>query len=236
MPTMLDKVIDAKKKLDDERARLAEDLRVKNQALFDKWKSTWDRVVSTVKELEGTPVRVQTQSEYKGDNNTPPRPLVVETLPLRVRTTDPPTGPERDSSYQQFVEVYVTSVEARKPLPYTWTPPPPPKRKPRGWTPPQRPLGDPIEVSIAKLRCRFDRGYHNHDKSFSRDLSMYDVGKTCWQWVTGSSSSDKNLTEPEILDYLAAHLAYYLPTQGIPELEKAAQERAASAAQRPIDV
>lgn len=236
MPTMLDKVIDARKRLDDERARLAEDLRTKNQALFEKWSATWNRVTSAVKEVEGTTVRLQTQQEWDRDKTQPPTPRIVETLPLRVRILCPPTDSSKDSDYNQFVEVYVEAVEARKPLGYVWTPPPPPKRKPRGWTPPVPPRGDPVLVSIAKLRCRFDRGYHNHDHTFSRELSMYDVGKKCWQWVTGSSSSDREMSEEEILDHLAAHLAHYLVSAGIPELEKAAQERAAAAAVRPIDV
>lgn len=234
--TMLAKVIEAKKKLDDERARLAEDLRVKNQELFNRWLATWNRVAVAAQELVGTPVRVQTQQEWDRDKTKPATPRIVETLPLQVRINHPLTDPSRHSDYNQCVELYVVAVEARKPLAYTWTPPPPPKRKPRGWTPPQPPKGDPVEVTIGRLRCQYSPGYHNHDKSFSKDLSAYDAGKKCWQWWTGSSSSDKEMSEGEILDYLAAHLAHYLPAQGIPELERAAQERAAEAARRPIDV
>ncbi len=236
--SMLTKVIEEKQRQVDEQDRRNRIVRDANLARWTLYKASWNRVKAALDELAGTPVRVRTKSGHNGV------PDVYETLPLQCGgPPNPPAGdePKSNSRYgdDTRIRLFVDSDLVRQPLKTPWFPPPPPKRKPKGWVPPQAPLGDRIRVEIVSLVCDFGVAYWSGEKDGKPSSPNDDYAPGKKVWYSGKSDGEFYKdpgSEDDILAYVARQVAYYIPRESLPAARQAAEQRAAEAAGRPLDV
>lgn len=212
---MIERVLASRQALDAEKAR-------RDKIVFDgmmtRWQlylATWDRVEKALRELVDVKVRVLVLRVGTGTGD------VYEDLPLQFQTVGPPDphNPSTTAYNQGRMRLLVCSERTRKPLGYRWEPPPPPKRRPRGWRPPEPPLGEPYVVNLLTVACAFDPGYWSHEGRYSHVLDDYCSGARVWK-TDGPDTPyvQRFATETEILEFVAQAVAPRLVTEApLPE-------------------
>lgn len=214
--SMLDQVLAARRAQDAETARRASIVREGMLARWRLYLATWNRVQAAMREIEGVMVRMRVKV---GRNR---EPCLYETLPLLFEAVKPPDPDKPGCGVHggQMMKLYTRSEQIRKPLSYIWVAPPPPKRKPRGWTPPQPPPGEPYLTDLLSVSCSFDSGYWegHHDGKYSRPLDDFAPGKKVWKSYPEYSAYNKDPgSEAEILAWIAHQVAMHLPAGNLPD-------------------